>query len=170
MCQKLDFCVNWIISRSHGPCRESSSLNQSTITGTHTRVLKNVPRIDSRNDLKNVPRIDPRNDLKNVPKIDPRNDLKNERSYIVSSPDPTLSRGETFLARRQTRVPYQLSSSTKNCGNYRSWRVCEGTHLFAASILTPPPSLSSLSGSTVWVTVSVTGSWCLSTTHTAVLC
>ena len=148
MRQKSDFCVNWIISRSHGLCRESSSLNQSTIMGTHTRVLKNVPRINSRNDLKNVPRIDPRNDLKNVPKIDPRNDLKNEHSYIVSSPDPTLSRGETFLARRQTRVPYQLSSSTKNCGNYRG----EGTrsHLFAASILTlplpSPPSVAALYG------------------------
>ena len=42
-------------------------LDQSAITGTHTCVLKNVPRIN----LKNVLRIDPRNDLENVPRIDP---------------------------------------------------------------------------------------------------
>ena len=165
MRQKSDFCVNWIISRSHGPCRESSSLNRSTITGTHTRVLKNVPRINSR--------INSRNDLKNIPGIDPRNDLKDERSYIVSSPDPTLSRGETFLSGRQTSIPtQQYPLRIVVIRGVRAVRgVCEDirSHLFEASILTPP-SLSSLSGSTVWVTVSVTGSWCPSTTHTAVLC
>ena len=35
------------------PCREC--LDRSAITGTFTRVFKNVPRIDSGNDLENVP-------------------------------------------------------------------------------------------------------------------
>ena len=62
----------------------SRCLDRSAITGTYTRVFKNVPRIDPENDLENdlenVPRIDPENDLENdlenVPRIDPGNDLK----------------------------------------------------------------------------------------------
>ena len=85
MHQKSDFWVNWIVSRSHGPCREF--LNRGAITGTHTHVSKNVPRIDPKNDLendlKNVPRIDPRNDLEIILKNIPRNDLENDpRIYL----------------------------------------------------------------------------------------
>ena len=39
----------------------SRCLDRSAITGTYTRVFKNVPTIDPGNDLENVPRIDPRN-------------------------------------------------------------------------------------------------------------
>ena len=65
-----------------GPFSSSSlglgtRLDQSAITGTYTRVFKNVPRIDSGNDLGNVPRIDSGNDLGNVPRIDSGNDLGN---------------------------------------------------------------------------------------------
>ena len=37
----------------------SRCLDRSAITGTYTRVFKNVPTIDPGNDLENVPGIDP---------------------------------------------------------------------------------------------------------------
>ena len=55
----------------------SRCLDRSAITGTYTRVFKNVLTIDPGNDLENVPRIDPGNVLENVPRIDPGNVLVN---------------------------------------------------------------------------------------------
>ena len=104
-------------------------MNRSTITGTHTRVLKNVPRIDSRNDLKNIP------------KINPRNNIKNERSYLVLSPDPTLSRGEMFLAGRQTRFRTNSVVELRIVLIITVRGVCEviRSHLFATIIINTSP-------------------------------
>ena len=44
----------------------SRCLDRNVITGTYTRVFKNIPRMDPRNDLKDVSRIDSGNDLEKV--------------------------------------------------------------------------------------------------------
>ena len=60
---------------------------------------KNVPTIDSGNDLENVPRIDPGNVLENVPRID---DLEKIHEFVTSFPG--RSRLQSLIACRMQKV------------------------------------------------------------------
>ena len=85
-------------------------LDWSAITGTYTRVFKNVPRIDPGNDLEDVSRIDSGNDLKKV--------LSREFKFWSRGPKFSLE-NVVHLVKNQSGLKMLILSHLSPTGEYK---------------------------------------------------